>query len=171
MEICSCGRDNRARTTPCFWIDYPCEQLLTSVYWLHVTQLRARPQELDKHTLKSIITTITTNEIVQRITFCTIVETHRVSENSFDLFKWFLRGKYLHLPFKSSPSPKFVNDLNYFENGQFENQNFGGLVTSECARTLRTTTVKEPRKKTTQNKKKLICFFLGHDHGWYSNES
>lgn len=65
-------------------------------------------------------------------------------------------GKYLHLPFKSSP--KFVNDLNYFENGQFENQNFGVLVTSEWARVPDSHCERNATKK--QQAKQKIGMFL-----------
>lgn len=56
-------------------------------------------------------------------------ERKRFSTKMLDIFKLLVFN--LHLPFNISL--KFVNIFDYFENIQFVNQNFGVLVTSECA--------------------------------------
>lgn len=68
--------------------------------------------------------------------------------------KFKLDNKFTYLPFKSLQKIRPI----YFENGQFENQNFGVLVTSECARAIREKPSKEENIET--------CFSFGSD--WLS---
>lgn len=78
------------RTSPCFCSQYPCKQLLTSVYWLHVTQLRPnrildKNNNNQKNKRKKNATTIT---------FSSIVENYK---KMLDIFKLFWQICICHL--------------------------------------------------------------------------